>query len=616
MLKELKEYASREGLLVEPGLKPKSVRWLAVFSPQAQLLGVLPADGGDGKTGREFPACPDLTQQEMASIGSGCRHFLVDGVDVLALFTKDDKADAKLVAKHEFFVQLLEQAVDCLPELGPVVVALRDKDTLAALRIKLAEVKAKPTDLATPAIQSDAGTSIPVALSSWHTWWQERRKSLVEARKKPAAGRRKMVDGAESCQMLCLLSGQLVSPQPTHNKIEGLSAVGGLSMGDALTSFDKEAFTSFGLEQGANAAMSAAMAKTYASALNHLIKTRSRRLAGTLVVYWYSGSVEREEDPIAALLDGIDLPEAMPPPEDAPPYVGNDGLQRRRAEGQARALLDAFRSGEPPDASRFRDIRYYALTLSANSGRVVIRDWMEGPFEELLQTVAAWFDDLTIVSRDGSRVVDSHKFAAVLAAPLRDLKDATGPLVTTLWRCALKRQPIPFQMMAQTLHRVRIDAMRGDSPRHERLGLLKAFSIRQEGLPNMTSKLNEFETHPAYICGRILAILARIQYEALGDVGAGVVQRYYAAASATPALILGRLVRTAKVGHLPKIDKGLAVWFDRQLGEIWDMLHAAPPTVLTLEEQTLFAMGYYHQNANRAQRTGEKADQESVSTIS
>lgn len=616
MLTILKEYADRQGLQAEPGLKPKSVRWLVVFSPQGQFLGVLPADGADGKTGREFPACPDLTQQEMASIGSGCRHFLVDGVDVVALLTKDDAADAKLVAKHEFFVQLLERATDCLPELGPVAVALRDEGTLTALRAKLAELKAKPTDLATPALHSDAGTSIPVALTTWHAWWQDCRRSLTEARKKPTANRRKKVGGPElSDQMLCLLSGDLVTPQPTHNKIEGLSAVGGLSMGDALTSFDKDAFTSFGLEQGANAAMSAAMAKTYATALNHLIKNRSRRLAGTMVAYWYTGRVEREDDPIAALLDGIDVPDATPPPETSTPDAAASDIERRQAEGHARALLDSLRSGQPPEASRFKDLRYYALTLSANSGRVVIRDWMEGAFEELLQTVGAWFRDLAIISRDGSRVVESHKFAAVLAAPLRDLKDAPAPLVAALWRCALKRQPIPFQMMAQTLGRVHIDAVRGDSPRHERLGLLKAFCIRQQGLPDMTPKLNEFETHPAYLCGRILSILARIQYAALGDVGAGVVQRYYAAASATPALVLGRLVRTAQVGHLSKIDnKGLAIWLDRQLADVWAQLRTAPPTVLTLEEQTLFAMGYYHQNAKRAEGAAEMVSQESAST--
>ncbi len=52
--------------------------------------------------------------------------------------------------------------------------------------------------------------------------------------------------------------------------------------------------------------------------------------------------------------------------------------------------------------------------------------------------------------------------------------------------------------------------------------------------------LNESHPHPAYQCGRLMAVLAKLQKSALGDVGAGIVQRYYAAASSTPALVLGR----------------------------------------------------------------------------
>ena len=109
MLHALKEYAVQEGLIVSPGLKPKTVRWLLIFSPEGQFLGVQDLAGGNRKSkGREFPACPDLTQQEMVAAGGGCRHFLVDGLDVVCLLTKDGKVDEKLLAKHEFFINLLE----------------------------------------------------------------------------------------------------------------------------------------------------------------------------------------------------------------------------------------------------------------------------------------------------------------------------------------------------------------------------------------------------------------------------------------------------------------------------------------------------------------------------
>jgi hypothetical protein len=74
----------------------------------------------------------------------------------------------------------------------------------------------------------------------------------------------------------------------------------------------------------------------------------------------------------------------------------------------------------------------------------------------------------------------------------------------------------------------------------------------------MQSYLNPEHPSPPYQSGRLLAILANLQRAALGDVGAGVVQRYYAAASQTPALTLGRLISNAK-NHLSKLKERQAM---------------------------------------------------------
>lgn len=602
MLGQLLQYAEREGLAAEPGFKPKTVRWLLVFSPDGQFLGVQDLRGDDRRSrGREFTACPDLTQQEMVGVGGGCRHFLVDGVEVVALLTKDGDVNDKQSAKHAFFVDLLDQASSALPVLGRIAAALRDAGILDTVRAKLSEEKARPTDLVTLAVSDgDAPPAVIVQQNDWHAWWRSFREQLL-ARRRQKGPRKGCGDEAVS-QMRCFLSGELVEPQRTHNKISGLSDVGGLAMGDALTSFDKDAFGSFGLAQGANSAMSEEMVKVYTTALNHLIAHRSRRLAGAKVVYWYSGRVEEDEDVLEELFAGFGQPE--PDESTVRPSMASQTREQAQAESRARRLLDAIRTGERPDLA---ELRYHTLTLSANSGRVVIRDWMEGSFEELAESVDRWFGDLSIVSRDGKHTVRSHKFGAVLAAPVRELKDVPPALAAALWRCALRGHPIPHEIVAQTLNRVRIDLIQDESPRHARLGLLKAFCIRNRRTPNMTTELNDYETDPAYLCGRIMAILARIQRAALGDVGAGVVQRYYAAASATPALILGRLVRTAQIGHLPKIEsKALQRWFDNQLRDAWNQLHQTPPATLSLEGQTLFAMGYYHQQAKRSENVTER----------
>ncbi len=119
--------------------------------------------------------------------------------------------------------------------------------------------------------------------------------------------------------------------------------------------------------------------------------------------------------------------------------------------------------------------------------------------------------------------------------------------------------------------------------------------MQEQLKPGLNADLKE----RAYHCGRLMAVLGKLQASALGDVGAGVVSRYYAAASTTPALVFGRLVRGAQF-HLNKIadqKRGLAVWYEQQIGEICGQIGTSMPTTLSLEDQSLFALGYYQQLA-------------------
>lgn len=610
MLNHLVEYARREGIDPGIGLKAKTVAWLLLFAEDGRFVGVQSLRSGDRGEGRTFPACPDLTHPEMIGAGAGCRHFLVDSLEVVATLTKDGQVEKKLLDKHAYFVNLLQQASQCEPTMAPLATSLSNDSVLTSIREKLLEHRAKPNDLATVALVCGSGeVRIFVEHDTWQPWWQAFRMALSDARKRRAGGERK-AGQRESSQMRCLLSGELIDPMATHNKIEKLSDVGGLSTGDALTSFDKEAFTSFGLEQGANAAMSEAMVKTYVSSLNHLLRNHARRMAGVKFTHWYSGTIPLEDDPILEILEGFGLPRSTDD-ENADVVDTREADRSVQAESRARQLLDAIRSGQRPDLANYQ---YFSLALSANSGRVVVRDWMEGQFTDLVVAVAAWFDDLSIVGRDGKDIIRAHKLAALIAATVRELKDAQPSTVASLWRCALNpRCPIPFAIMSQTLQRVRIDIVKKEL-RSARFALLKAYCNRKEGLPTMTAELNEFETAPAYLCGRILAILAKIQDKVMPDVNVNVVQRFYAAASATPALVLGRLMRNAQIAHLPKIEsKGLRVWFDNQLAEVWGQLNRRIPNMLTLEEQTLFAMGYYHQ-LNARPKTEQAATDLPVAT--
>lgn len=118
-------------------------------------------------------------------------------------------------------------------------------------------------------------------------------------------------------------------------------------------------------------------------------------------------------------------------------------------------------------------------------------------------------------------------------------------------------------------------------------------------------QLDSDNPSPAYRCGRLLAVLEEIQRRALPGVKATIVDRFFGTASSAPASVFGRLIRGAQP-HLSKLERdqrGAYVALQRRLEDVQAGLAAAGfPRVLSLEDQGIFALGYYHQRAfDRAQ---------------
>lgn len=585
MLHHLIEYAECHGLGAEPGFSPKNVRWAIACDAAGHFTEVIPL--GEDKSGRPFACCPDLTQPELVGGKEPRSHFLVETAQIVALHRKDEEDAAevrKTEQKHAFFTQLLRDASGAMPELNPAARMLDDPAELTRVRDRLKAQKAKPTDKVTLYI----GDAFPVESTTWHEWWRRFRAGLGASAKKGTT-----TEAKESLkgQMVCFLTGESVVPAMTHEKIRGLAGVGGRAPGDALVCFDKDSFTSYGLDQSANAAMSEASAKRYREALNALIRDHYKKLPSALLVHWFQQRVPVSDDPLAWLVE---------PPEQ----------EERSAQRAARELLDAIEAGRRPELSANR---YFALTISGAAGRVMVRGWMEGPFQEIVANVSAWFEDLEIVHREGHGLAPPPKFLAVLGALARELDEVPPSAAASLLHAALggRGRPIPSALLAQATRRASLDFVAGQTTNHARMGLIKAFYIRKPkgGVP-MSPYLNEDHPDPAYHCGRLLAVLAGLQRSALGDVGAGVVQRYYTATCQAPALMIGRLVANAK-NHLNKLDPGLAWWYESEIAGVMGRIGDRPPRTLDLERQSLFALGYYQQLASsRAGKGGDKAKKE------
>lgn len=574
MLQALMSYG--EGLDSEPGFKTREVRWCVELGADGRFLNVLPL--GDGKRGASYLRCPDMHNMN----AGGKSHFLVEMAQTVVLLFKGSEGQDKIEgahAKHQFFVEMLRSASKVSSHLAAIANALEDESSLGEIRKSLSENKAKPADWLGWRVDGID----PREDKTIQAWWREWRKKDMQ-RGRPGS----TPSGASD--MVCFLTGNTTQPLPTHPKITGLSGVGGLSMGDVMVGFDKAAFGSFGLDQSANAAMSTEAAQKYVDGLNDLIRHHSRKLANALVIHWFKVQVAPQDDPLE-WLNGFESQEQT----------------EAAALGAARRLLESIRKGERVDLG---NNRYYALALSGASGRVMVRDWMEGRFEDLVCNIEAWFADLAIVARDGRGQAHDPKFMAVCGALVRELKDLPAPTSATLWKVAVQRLPIPQPLMAQALARFRTDLVDKDQPpfNHARMGFIKAYFVRLQpgGAHAMTAYLNSDHPEPAYHCGRLLAVFSNLQRAALGDVGAGVVQRYYAAASQTPGLILGRLTSNAR-NHLGKLEGGLAWWYENQIADVMGHLGDGAPRILDLNGQGLFALGYYQQLA--ALRSGKNSNE-------
>jgi CRISPR-associated protein Csd1 len=177
-------------------------------------------------------------------------------------------------------------------------------------------------------------------------------------------------------------------------------------------------------------------------------------------------------------------------------------------------------------------------------------------------------------------------------------------------RAILTGLPYPRALLIQTIMRIRADRDEEDRRTGRtlekvsdlRVALLKACLARMHRwkliAEDVPVSLDLTTTNSAYRLGRLFSVLERMQRAALGQRNATVRDRFYASASATPALVFPSLIRNAR-NHSKtirtKVGAGLAEWFEDHIADIASGLEGSFPKTLPLEEQGRFALGYYHQ---------------------
>lgn len=375
---------------------------------------------------------------------------------------------------------------------------------------------------------------------------------------------------------VCAVSGEPASIARIHDKIKGVR--GGQATGTAIVCFNSPAEESYGKSQSYNSSISQTVMKHYTEALNLLIADSKHRMYidDMTVVFWaQSEDDEAETDIFKAMLDS--------------------GADSDEIDAMLRAAVEGIAQGRSVDLSAFDDVdenvTFYVVGLTPNVARVAQKFICRDRFGEVFTNVARHQADMMQVGR---------KWQIPLWQVLQELVSAKSrnekvppPLIASLFTAILNGYRYPDSLLETAVRRVKTDK----SVNYVRAGIIKACVNRRARFNNEKEEikmaLDRDNTNPAYLCGRLFAVLERVQRNAAdGELNKTIMDSYFSSACAKPQAVFPQLMRLAQY-HLKK--DGYAKNDNRLIGEIIDKLGDCFPATLPLVEQGKFIIGYYQQ---------------------
>ncbi|GAA5480804.1 type I-C CRISPR-associated protein Cas8c/Csd1 [Haloferula sargassicola] len=552
--------------IAPPGFSPQKISFRIRIRPDGSLVQIEDARTPDekGKLQNTVMLVPGEAKPSGAGINPG---LLWDNQTYLLGRQPEDKAEGFGQARFEALRQRhleVEKAIDD-PAFSAVCRFLEGWS---------------PEQLTDHPILNDVGTGFGIfalqgekrpvhEVARIKKWWTE---SLAGAASE------------ETEQGQCLLSGAVSPIARLHPKIKGVT--GAQSAGASLVSFNASAYESYAKSQSYNAPVSETAAFQYGTALNSLLTgphsdTHRIRIGDTTTVFW-TDKPTIVEDIFADILGGGSQ--------------AAEEVQDVTKRQQIRRLLEAIRSGGRHQELGEAQTAFYILGLAPNAARVSIRFFHRSTVADLIDKLHGHHRCFEMVrqftEQVGKRMPDPE-FPAIwqILRETARVADEIPPLLGgSLARAIIEGTPYPEGLFAAVIRRIHADR----TINYLRAATLKAVLVRnhKQTIPVMLDTAN---TEPAYLLGRLFAALEKTQEDALGSVNAGLRDKYYSAASATPASVFPRILRTYP-HHLSKLGEGAKIVRDRLVQDILGNLDASGfPNQFPLKKQGIFAIGYYHQ---------------------
>lgn len=595
--------------IAEPGYSNAPVSYALNLSEQGELLDIIPlfVPVQQGKKIVERPRRMNVPEQVKRSVNIAANFLCDNAAYVLGLTEKEAKDPAYAQKRFEAFRKL---NIDILGKVN---------SSSARAIIAFLQKHNPQTASQHPAI----ARHLEGLLEGGNLIFQVQGKNVLEDPEIRRVWEEARI-GQQTTEMQCLVTGQKEPVARLHPDIKGVP--GAQTKGASLVSFNLDAFTSYGKEQGANSPISQRVASGYGVALNYLLSRQNPNqpifLGDTAVIYWAEAPDKRYASTFYSFLN----PEYQQKQEEGETGETSDEGKRKRANEAEKTLGEVAKSvqqGKAIDLAKLREdlddnTRFYVLGLAPNASRLAVRFFLTEPFGVFAERIMQHYEDLQIEKEYANQptYISPYRILAECVSPKvtqrdEEVKKSWSLLGGAFMRSILMGTPYPENLYNAILNRIRHDGeettannrVRSVKINYIRTAYIKAHLIRkyrrygknpyQEVLQ---MSLNESYTNTPYVLGRLFAVLEKVQKEAIGDtINATIKDRYFTSACATPASVFPTLLRLSNY-WTSKAEYGGAS--ERKIQTLLNMLDAAPfPARLNLEEQGVFVLGYYHQKA-------------------
>lgn len=398
----------------------------------------------------------------------------------------------------------------------------------------------------------------------------------------------------------CAVCGEEAEIARIHNKIKGV--YGGLATGSVLIGFNNPSENSYGNEQSYNSNVSQKIMKKYTEALNFLLRSPGHKmiLDDVTIVFWAMDTSGNYEDALMAMLCGQ-----------------SDKMNAAETEGMLKCLLESGKKGKISE-ERLKsldmiesDVDFYMLGLKPNSSRLSVKFIYRRKYADLLWNIARFQKDLQI-SRE-VRLVSFARMKEELQSPKSTSEKINPELLTKIFEATIYGRTYPDSLLETVIRRVKVDSDK--EVNRVRAGIIKACINRNYMKEEFGVTVDKENCGQAYLCGRLFAVLEKLQRDASGiKLNRTIKDAYFASASSKPAIVFPKLMNLAQ-NHLNKVKS--PVYYNRLIGEIISKMNGEFPETLLLQDQGRFIVGYYQQyqsffEKNEKTEDNEKEENENV----